>query len=278
MNSTADKIIAIVTEAGLLLKKHFETRHSYNSPSSAGLYRQKEQHELVLEEDLISDEILVNGLLKAFPDYKVYSEERVNWQQFQSDKNFKFLIDPLDGTHNFYYGMPQWGISVALIDGNNTPQAGYIYLPSINLFLANSGGANEKTTLIYKNEQAFAVPAQRDQLSQCMFSYDNQFYRLGPKAMKIYNKIAEVAFTTRISGSAAFDTAMVASGRYDARIWNKVQPYDIVAGIPILRGAGGFVSDFSGNQNIDLSKGEVIICSNKTLGQKLVNLIHDVEG
>ncbi len=275
MNNTGNKIIPVVREAGLKLKELFERRHSYQTPSSAGNYREKGQHELVLEEDLVSDEILFSGLKAAFPEYEIYSEERENWPDFERDKNFKFLIDPLDGTHNYYYGLTQWGVAVSLIDGNNVPRGGYIYLPCSGLMLANSGEPGETTTLVHHQEKSTAQTAKREQMSQCMFAYDNQFYRLGPRAMKIYNKIAEVAFTTRISGSAAFDSVMVASGRYDARLWNNVRPYDIAASIPIVRGAGGYVCDFQGNTQFELDRGEVMICSNPVLGKKLIQLIRD---
>lgn len=273
MSCSLNKLIPVLRKAGTLLREHFEGKHLVaedNGPAGEGPVTLKGEHELVLGVDMLSQKMIVSEIQKLHPDYGVYSEEMTNWGEFKDDTRMKFVIDPLDGTHNYHFGIPLWGIAVALVDGQNRPRAGLINIPMLDLLLA----ADDKGTLLhYQSETIPARSSQRELLDKALIAYDNQFYRLGAEAMDFYKELTRRAFTTRITGSAAFDTAMVALGKFDARIWNKVEVYDIAAAFPIIRGAGGVVCGFDGGDSVTIFDGKIAICGNRPFADRLTPLL-----
>ena len=123
--------------------------------------------------------------------------------------------------------------------------------------------------MIKRGNNWFEVRTSKRRLGKAIISYDNQFYKLGHRAIKIYEILANDAFTSRITGSASADAALIATGRINGRIWNKTLSYDIAAAIPIVEGSGGFVSNFRGNQ-INVLDREVIMSSSKKLNEELI--------
>ena len=130
----------------------------------------------------------------------------------------------------------------------------------------------EKLELFIK-EKKLGYPVT--QLEKSIICYDNQFYKLGNTAIKIYDILAHDVFTSRITGSAITDAALIATGRINGRIWNKTQPYDIAPGIPIVKGAGGYVSDFQGNE-ISVMNKSVLMSSDNNLHRRLTQEIRKV--
>lgn len=272
MNYSLNDLIPVLREAGKLLREHFEGKHLIaedQGPAGEGPVTLKGEHELVLGVDMLSQKLIVDAIKKLRPDCGVYSEEMNTWGEFKGDKRLKFVIDPLDGTHNYHFGIPLWGIAVSLVDGQNKPQAGLIHIPMLDLLLHGDG---KTTTLHYHGEEMPAKTSQRA-LEKALVAYDNQFYRLGAEAMDIYKELTRRAFTTRITGSAAFDTAMVALGKYDARVWNKVEVYDVAAAFPIIRGAGGVVCGFDGRDSVTIFDGRVAICDGRPFANQLSPLL-----
>lgn len=277
MKNSPNDLIPVLLEAGTLLREHFEGRHLSGEEEGLGgegPVTLKAEHELVLGVDILSQKILVDGIRRLFPDYGVYSEEMTNWNEFDADRRMKFVIDPLDGTHNYHFGIPQWGIAVSLLDGSNRPRAGFIHIPMLGLLLANDGSSSDATVLHYQGKVTPARTSSRTRLDKALVAYDNQFYRLGREAFETYGRLTQSAFTTRITGSAAFDTVMVALGKFDARLWNKVEIYDIAAGFPIIRGAGGVVCAFDGNADIGVSHGRIMICASAEFASALAPLLN----
>ena len=242
-----NRVVEIVQEAGFVLLDRFNKRNSRHLEGvDTGYVKEKTEKELVIREDLISQDIVINGIKEFDPDAIIYSEELDNMHLLEQDENeIKFILDPLDGTHNFYFGMPYWGIGLAVLNKQNESIAGFIYLPALNIFIKNEG--NNSSTLLKNGNDWIKCNTTARPLGKSIICYDNQFYKLGNAAMKIYNILAHDVFTSRITGSAITDAALVATGRINGRIWNKTEPYDIAPGIPIVRGAGGIVSDFNNN-------------------------------
>ena len=235
----------------------------------------KSPHELVLEEDLMVEKILVEELSGLFPDFGIYSEEMPDFYRFRDDPRAKFIIDPLDGTHNYYFGIPEWGISVTHVSPECVPLSSFIYLPVLD-FMVFCLGNGISTRMVSPVCTVDTSTSSRITLGEALVAYDNQFYKFGPDAIERFERLTRKTFTTRITGSAAFDTVMVALGNFDARIWNKVEPYDIAAAIPIIRGSGGVVSDFQGNDIQSLDGGQVVISCNHDISRELADVLnHD---
>ena len=268
-----NRVAEIIQEAGIVLLDRFNKRNSRHLEGvDTGYVKEKAEKELVIREDLISQDIVINGIKEFDPDAIIYSEELDNMHLLEQDENeIKFILDPLDGTHNFYFGMPYWGIGLAVLDKQNESIAGFIYLPALNIFIKNEG--NNSSTLLKNGNDWIKCSTTARPLKKSIICYDNQFYKLGNTAIKIYDILAHDVFTSRITGSAITDAALIATGRINGRIWNKTEPYDIAPGIPIVRGAGGMVSDFN-NNDINVLQKSVIMSSDKLLHEKLVQEIN----
>ena len=126
-----ERIGEIIQEAGFALLDRFNERNTRHLDGiDTGYVKEKTEKELLIREDLISQDIVIEGIKEIEPDAIVYSEELNNVHLLEKDNNeIKYILDPLDGTHNFYFGMPYWGIGLAILNKNNESIAGFIYLP-----------------------------------------------------------------------------------------------------------------------------------------------------
>ena len=268
-----ERICEIIQDAGKLLLDRFNERNTRHLEGiDTGYVKEKAEKELLIQEDLISQDFVIEGIKKIEPDTVIYSEELNNVHLLEKDRNeIKFILDPLDGTHNFYFGMPYWGIGLAVLNKHNESIAGFIYLPELNIFIKNEG--NNSSTLLKNGNDWIKCNTTARPLEKSIICYDNQFYKLGNTAIKIYAILAHDVFTSRITGSAITDAALIATGRINGRIWNKTLPYDIAPGIPIVLGAGGVVSDFQGN-TITAMNESVIMSSDEILHERLIQEIN----
>ena len=232
---------------------------------------EKSPRELVIREDIMCQKIIVDSILSEQPKAKIYSEESNNLHELKKDtSSIKYIIDPLDGTHNFFFGIPYWGLSIGILDQDNQSIGGLIYLPCMGIFLKNEG-INLPTMIKLKEgwQKVSTVPRN---LNNALVCYDNQFYKFGEEASFIYERLTHQAFTTRITGSAVSDAALIAIGRVSARIWNNTMSYDVAAGMAVVRGAGGKFSGFNG-EKIDALQPKVLMSSDESIHSSLLDLI-----
>ena len=264
-------ILEAVKQAGKHAKKTFEQEIYNDSESTCMDAREKSLNELVIKEDLICENIIISKIKEYNPNANVYSEESSDISRLKNDKSeIKYLIDPLDGTHNFFFGLPYWGICVAVLNSENVSIASIIYVPMMEMLLKCEG--IKKPSYILSNNSWNRIYTKPRSLNKSLVCYDNQFYKLGDQAIETYNRLSKQCFTTRITGSAVCDAALIATGKINARIWNKANPYDIAAGMMIVKGAEGRVCDLQGN-DINTLNEQVIMCSDEVLKDQLVKLI-----
>lgn len=271
-----DFLIDALREAGKVARTAFENKkYCFLSDFQHEKIREKSPKELVIEEDILCQDIIIKAIKAQNPSAVIYSEELNNLDQLKTDTAAqKYLIDPLDGTHNFCFGLPFWGISVAVLNAANAPVAAVIFIPEFDLLLKCDGPGHP--TMVYDKGAWIETTTAQKQMQEALVCYDNQFYKLGPGAFAIYQKLTKECFTTRITGSAVFDIALIATGKINARVWNNTNPYDIAGGIPIVKGAGGSVSGFQGEE-IDIFAPQVVMSSDKILNQGIVEIIKGVE-
>ena len=212
------------------------------------------------------EKTLINELKKSRPDYSFLTEETGEIKLKNSE--YRWIIDPIDGTLNFLHGIPHFAISVAL-EKKNEVVCGVIYDPIKNeMFLA------EKESGAYLNNTRIRV-SSRKKLKDCMLFTGGPTFTSKNKELNFteYKKISYfLPSPIRKMGSATLDMAYVAAGRADGFFQRNLNYWDIAAGIIIVKEAGGFITDYSGNS--DYISGRNIIVTNSFINEDLVSLIN----
>lgn len=214
--------------------------------------------------DKRAEEIIYEDLLKARPGYGFVGEE--GGTREGTDKSNVWIVDPLDGTTNFLHGIPHFAISIAL-EREGVLIAGLIYNPANDdLFLAEKGkGA-------FLNDQRLRVAA-RKQLSDCVVACGlphigrGDFRLSGAELGTIQPRVAGL----RRFGAASLDLAWVAAGRLDGYWERNLQPWDMAAGVVLVREAGGYVSDIDGADYEFATRD--IVAGNEAIQRELVKVL-----
>lgn len=210
-----------------------------------------------------SEKILVEKLSQVLPEAGFVTEEGTS---VKKGIRYCWVIDPLDGTTNFLHGFHPYSISIALKDGDEIV-AGVVYEVNGNeVFSAWKGGG------AWLNGSRISVskaPSLADSLIATGFPYSD-FGRM-EDYLKCFKYFCENTHGVRRLGSAAIDLAYVACGRFEAFYEYGLQPWDIDAGILLVREAGGNVSDFTGNEK-NLT-GDEFMASNNLIYPEILEVI-----
>ncbi len=206
--------------------------------------------EFVTVADTRAERTIREELARARPGYGFLMEE--SGAQPAADSPFRWIVDPLDGTTNFLHGIPHFCVSIAL-ERSGEIVAGIVYDPvKDETFWAEKGeGA-------FLNDQRIRVSARR-KLADAVIATGIPFRGRGEHKAYLAQLEAVMGHTAGVRrfGSAALDLAYVASGRFDG-FWEQwLSPWDIAAGILLVREAGGFVSEIDGRTAM-LGSGSVL--------------------
>ncbi len=209
--------------AGKLLRDNFQRRQQVNAVTA---------HDVKLAIDVEAQELITNVLLKEFPGHAIYGEEGIVGDEYNAHQ---WVVDPLDGTVNYFYGIPHFCISIALRLRNEII-VGIIYDPMREEMWAGQKGETPKL-----NGQPFHV-SDRAELAEAVISIG--LAKTGetinanfPLLQAMIHRVRKC----RVLGSAALDMAYVACGRFDAYIETGISLWDIAAGWLIIETAGGTV-------------------------------------
>ena len=199
----------------------------------------KKPSDFVSEADIVAENAVFDLLRGDYPDFGAHLEERGIIDAGDSD--YRWIVDPLDGTSNFIHGIPHFSVSIGLAF-RGEPIAGVVFNPVLNeLFHAAKGeGA-------YLNGAPISV-SKRRKLEEMVFGTGLPFRdKTGHEAFaaELVGPMQTLAGVRRF-GSAAIDLSYVACGRFDAFWEHDLQPYDVAAGVVIVREAGGVVTRHSG--------------------------------
>lgn len=206
------------------------------------------RREYATDIDLYSQQKLVEIAGKYHPQATVISEELDNFENVKFDEHKTVVIDPLDGTHNYMFGLPMWGVSYTVFSDNGVAVESYIGLPEADVLIVYID--DEVFHYTIEDENFFQTVSQTSQsiaISEQLIAYDNQFYKDPLNMRKHYERLTEHAFTTRITGSSVFDIAMIVLGRINARIWHNVELYDIAPAFAFINCIGSLTALYSGN-------------------------------
>lgn len=219
----------------------FQLLH-WNQMSSADV-EIKSANQLVSFVDQNSEQKLIEAFQKLIPNSSIIGEE--SSPENRKLEELTWVIDPLDGTTNFLHGLPVFSISVALFY-QNEPVVAVIHCPALNeTFCASKGNG---ATL---NGQKIRV-AEHAQLSDTLLATGFPYYKFNQlnEYLELLKECMQTTRGLRRMGSAAIDLAYVACGRFDAFFEMNLSPWDIAAGILLVREAGGKVTDFQGQPDV----------------------------
>ena len=209
--------------AGELLRQNFHQQLRVNATY---------KYDIKLEIDVTTQDLITAHLLTKFPQHALYGEEGIVGDQ---TAEYQWIVDPLDGTVNYFYGIPHFCTSIALRQKEEMI-VGVIYDPIRDEMWTGIKG--EAPTL---NGKPFRV-SERGELSEAVISVGlsktGQTIREG---MPLLQDMVQRVRKCRLLGSAALDMAYVACGRFDAYIEQGISLWDIAAGWLLIEGAGGAV-------------------------------------
>ena len=215
----------------------------------------------VSQADRRSEKIVREELLKARPTYGFLGEESEEIKG--TDGAHRWIVDPLDGTTNFLHGIPMFGTSIAL-QRSGEIVAGVVYNPATDeLFTAEKGGG------AFVNDRRLRVSARKnlsDSVIGCGVPHLGRPQH-GRFLVQLRHVMGEVAGIRRM-GAAALDLAYVAAGRFDGFWEEYLSPWDVAAGVILIREAGGFVSDMKGGN--DFIEGGTIVAGNEHVHKALL--------
>jgi myo-inositol-1(or 4)-monophosphatase len=218
---------------------------------------EKGRHDFVTEVDRRSEETIIYNIKKAYPDHRFLGEE--SGVSGNSDSDIEWVIDPLDGTTNFVRGIPHVAISIGCrIKGKL--EHGVVLEPfKHEEFTASRGygaqlngrrirvsGRVEKAGALYATGIPFSEPTFREM----------------DKYLACMHEFADNSAGIRRMGVASLDLAYLAAGRMDVFWEMNLKPWDIAAGVLIVREAGGMVSDFQGGETF-MESGNILACTPK---------------
>jgi myo-inositol-1(or 4)-monophosphatase len=254
-------MIKSARKAGRALKRDFgEVEHlqvSLKGPAN-----------FVTAADRRSEETLREELMRARPGYGFLGEE--GGRHEGSDKTHTWIVDPLDGTSNFLHGIPHFAISIAL-EREGTIVAGVIYNPaSDDIYTVERGkGA-------FLNDKRLRVAA-RQRLVDAVVTCGLPHHGRGDLtlSLKEIGAVQDKVAGLRRLGAASLDLAWVAAGRFDAYWERNLGPWDVAAGVILVREAGGYVSDLDGGEAPHLT-GD-IVAGNETLHRELLRVLRAAE-
>lgn len=226
---------------------------------------EKSLNQLVSYVDKKAEEMLVEQLAGIWPGAGFITEEKTI---ATAEKEWMWVVDPLDGTTNFIHGIPVYSVSIGLLH-NQKPVLGVVYEISRNEMFYAWQGANARL-----NGKEIRV-RNNSLLSQSLLATGFPYYDY--EAMEAYLQTLHRFMTgsrgMRRLGSAAVDLAYVACGRFDAFFEYGLSPWDVAGGACIVQQAGGWLSTFQGDE--DFIFGKTIIASSTALYTEFYRVIDE---
>ncbi len=187
-------------------------------------------HDLKLALDKESQDLIFSILSESYPEYALYGEEGIGGNQ---DSDYQWIVDPIDGTVNFFYGIPHYCISIALRHKEDII-VGVIYDPSMDdLWTVEKGGKP------YLNGEEISCSPRTKLEESILYVGCGKTENSLEKGLERFRKASVRARKMRMMGSAALGMAYIATGRLDAYVESRISLWDIAAGQLLVEAAGG---------------------------------------
>ncbi|MDR2396206.1 MAG: inositol monophosphatase [Endomicrobium sp.] len=226
----------------------------------------KSEIDPVTQADKGSQKAIIKIIKDTFPEHGILAEEDgVN----EVDKEYCWIIDPLDGTVNFVHSLPMFAVSIGL-KYKNEIITGVVYSPLMNeVFIAEKGkGA-------WLNSKKIKVSSIKDNIRALgVTGFPYSIKKDNNKILKNFERVIVKAQGVRRLGSAALDLAYVACGRFEFFWEQDLKAWDIAAGILLVKEAGGIVSDYSGDKDC-LFKSTMLASNSLKIHKEILKIVND---
>ena len=253
---TLNKLIEIIKKAGEIFKEGYNKKLEIHS---------KGIKDLVTDYDVKVENFLIKEFREKFANYSIIAEEGTK-ENFENS----IIIDPIDGTTNFAHHIPHFAISVGVYE-NKSARYAIVYNPVLNeLFYAKKGMGS------YKNGQRIFISNQNDfqkSLIATGFPYSSaenidDLKWVIDKLKHILPRCQDI----RRLGSAALDLCYIAEGKFEGFYEINLKPWDVSAGVLIVKEAGGRISNEFGN-NYDFFEDRCIVASNGIIHEEMIEIL-----
>jgi myo-inositol-1(or 4)-monophosphatase len=224
--------------------------------------------DLVTEADLASERLIIDRIKSHYPRHAILAEESGITEDLTDNPGsceWKWIVDPLDGTTNFAHGYPCFCVSIAL-ERNGRVEIGVVYDPTRDEIFAAQRG--EGATLNGRRIRVSEVEELNSAMLCTGFPYD---VRERPHFALDFSNFTMRAQAVRRDGSAALDLAYVACGRFDGFWEDGLNPWDVAAGVLLIEEAGGRITDFAGGR-LDLYTPKVLV-SNGLIHEEMMRVL-----
>ncbi|WP_018626798.1 inositol monophosphatase family protein [Niabella aurantiaca] len=232
---------------------------------SFSIQHKEGRNNLVTDADHASEKAIIEVIRRHYPDHFILTEES---GELAGDPEYKWIIDPLDGTINFAHGLPLNCVSVG-VEYKKEIILGMVYNPHMNeLFFAEKG---KGATL---NGKPIKVSMETEAMKSCLvtgFPYVYIHMENGP--LQVFDRLIKEGVPVRRLGAAAIDLCWVAAGRFDGFYEHKLEAWDSAAGFLIVEEAGGKVTDFNGDNYSPYQ--HRILATNGLIHEEMLNIIND---
>ena len=223
---------------------------------------EKQQLDFVSEVDKLAEKEIIKELRRAYPDHAILAEE----SGATGKGPMTWVIDPLDGTHNYLRGIPHFSVSIALLE-KGVPVHGVVFDPLRDeLYTASKGyGA-------FLNERRLRV-SRRETLDGALIATGFPFRQRAhvDAQLAMTRALLNQAEDIRRTGSAALDLAYCAAARFDGYFESGLKPWDLAAGVLLVQEAGGHYCDFAGREGIPASGN--LIAGNHYVAKAMAEII-----
>jgi myo-inositol-1(or 4)-monophosphatase len=212
--------------------------------------REKAPFDLITDADLASQRKIASRLQEAFPDHTLLAEEEGITPDPSAE--FRWIVDPLDGTINFAHGVPLWCVSIALEHAGELV-VGVVYQPLLNDLFSAAKGAGAT-----RNGRPIQV-STTDRLARSLIvcGMPTEFVASATHQLALMGRFSTNTHSVRRTGNSAWNLAMTAAGGFDVCYATSIQPWDAAAGVVLVREAGGTVTSIDGSPH-DLYRNSIL--------------------
>ena len=220
--------------------------------------------DLLTSADTKAEEYILNQIHKFYPTHSILSEEK---GVFDTNSEYLWVIDPLDGTTNFVHNIPIFSVSIGLVKKDKETVCGVVYNPAANkIFYA------EKNKGAYLNDNVIKSTNTKSLENSLLvtgfpYTHDEKYHI----SFEIFKEFYDVTRGIRRLGAASLDLCFVAMGRFDGYYEYSLKPWDICAGSLIAEEAGAIVSDW--DNSLLPNNGSRILATNGLIHNKMVNVL-----